>query len=170
MHNELFSIGPLHFHMYGLMTAVGIICAYLVLVFRSGKAKRKGFHQEDIIKLIIFCLVFGYLGSKILYLLTILPQIIEDPSLILRSITDGWVIFGGILGGMFGGWLFCKLSHRDAGVYFDMAFPSVALAQGFGRLGCFFAGCCYGMPTTGPIAIVFKNSDYAPNNVPLVPT
>ena len=46
----------------------------------------------------------------------------------------------------------------------------MALAQGFGRLGCFLAGCCYGRVTESSFAIVFKDSAYAPNNVPLLPT
>ena len=55
---------------------------------------------------------------------------------------------------------------------FDLTMPSVALAQGFGRIGCFLAGCCYGMEVSenNPIAVVFRESAYAPNNVPLLPT
>lgn len=48
--------------------------------------------------------------------------------------------------------------------------PSVALAQGFGRIGCFLAGCCYGQETNSALSITFHNSDFAPNNVALVPT
>ena len=48
--------------------------------------------------------------------------------------------------------------------------PAVALAQGLGRLGCFFAGCCYGRETDAWYGITFRNSKFAPNNVKLVPT
>ena len=48
--------------------------------------------------------------------------------------------------------------------------PSVALAQGFGRIGCFLAGCCYGVQTDSAFGIVFKTSKYAPNGIRLVPT
>ena len=48
--------------------------------------------------------------------------------------------------------------------------PSVALAQGFGRIGCFLAGCCYGKETESAIGIVFHDSAYAPNDVSLLPT
>ena len=54
--------------------------------------------------------------------------------------------------------------------YADLVLPSVALAQGFGRIGCLLAGCCYGLQTDGAFCIVFKDSDFAPNNVPLLPT
>jgi phosphatidylglycerol:prolipoprotein diacylglycerol transferase len=48
--------------------------------------------------------------------------------------------------------------------------PSVALAQGFGRIGCFLAGCCYGRETDTAIGIAFHNSPIAPNGVKLIPT
>ena len=48
--------------------------------------------------------------------------------------------------------------------------PSVALAQGFGRIGCFLSGCCYGRETNCPLSITFRESDFAPNGVPLIPT
>ena len=54
--------------------------------------------------------------------------------------------------------------------YFDLVMPSVALAQGFGRIGCFLAGCCYGRETDSALGIVFHNSSYAPNGVKLLPT
>ena len=154
MYNDLFSIGPVTFHMYGLMTAIGIVAAYLMM---ERRARQKQFTEEEssrTLGLILFCLIFGYLGSKILYVLTILPQLVQDPSLFRHSLTGGWVIFGGLLGGKF----------------FDLAFPAVALAQAFGRVGCFFAGCCYGVETDSAFSVVFSHSDFAPNHVHLVPT
>ncbi|MBR0398923.1 MAG: prolipoprotein diacylglyceryl transferase [Eubacterium sp.] len=167
MYNDLFSIGPVTFHTYGLMTAIGIIAAYFTLEYR---AKKKGLDFEKAFGLLIWCLIFGYLGSKCLYCLTILPQLAADPSLFLRSLTNGWVVYGGILGGMLGGWLFCRRNRLPAWKFFDTALASMALAQGFGRIGCFFAGCCYGAETHSRFCITFHHSDYAPNGVPLIPT
>ena len=53
---------------------------------------------------------------------------------------------------------------------FDTLMPSVALAQGFGRIGCLLAGCCYGKETSGAFSITFHTSAFAPNGVALVPT
>lgn len=167
MHNDLFTIGPFTFHLYGLMSAIGILAAYF---FIEHRAKKKGLAFERAFGLLIYCLIFGYLGSKLLYFLTILPRIIEDPSLILRSLTDGWVVFGGILGGIFGGYIYCKKRQLPAWSFFDIGLTGVALAQGFGRVGCFFAGCCYGCETSSPFHTTFIDSQFAPNGVPLVPT
>ena len=48
--------------------------------------------------------------------------------------------------------------------------PAVAFAQGCGRIGCFFAGCCYGRQTDSWFHIMYTHSQFAPNNVWLIPT
>ncbi|MNT22111.1 Prolipoprotein diacylglyceryl transferase [compost metagenome] len=54
--------------------------------------------------------------------------------------------------------------------YFDLIIPSVALAQGFGRIGCFLAGCCYGQETSSWFGVVFPENSFAPSGVALIPT
>ena len=102
MYNELFSIGPFTVHMYGLMIAIGVIAAY---VTAERRAKKKGLNSDKIFDLVIWCLIFGFLGSKILYCLTTLPSIIADPMSVIRNFGDGWVVYGGILGGILGAYL-----------------------------------------------------------------
>lgn len=80
------------------------------------------------------------------------------------------MVYGGIIGGILVGWLYCRIKKLKFLEYFDLMMPSIALAQGFGRIGCFLAGCCYGKETSGPLAVTFTNSDFAPNNVALIPT
>ena len=48
--------------------------------------------------------------------------------------------------------------------------PQIALAQGFGRIGCFLAGCCYGKPTDSHFGVVFPVEAIAPSGIPLIPT
>ena len=64
----------------------------------------------------------------------------------------------------------CRVKKLDFWQYIDLTAPSMALAQGFGRIGCLLAGCCYGRPATSAFAITFHNSAFAPNNIALVPT
>lgn len=166
MHNELLTIGPFTVYGYGLMIAIGIILAYFMAEYR---ARKLGLKDEMVFSLVICCVVFGFLGSKVLYTLTQLKEILADPSLILEF-ADGWVVYGGIIGGIFGAWVCCKFHHVHLLDYLDLAAPACALAQGFGRIGCFLAGCCYGMEYDGIFSITFHNSAYAPNNVALLPT
>ena len=167
MYNDLFTIGNITLHTYGLMTAIGILAAYFSAEYR---AKKKGLPYEKVFGLVISCCIVGYLCSKILYMITILPDLIQSPGIFWSSLAGGWVVIGGILGGILGGFLYCKWQKLAIWKFFDLGMASVALAQGFGRIGCFFAGCCYGAETDSWFSVTFKNSSFAPNNVPLIPT
>ncbi len=166
MKNELLTIGPVTIYGYGLMIAIGALSAYITTEYR---AKKRGMKYELVFNLFIWALVGGMIGAKVLYYITQLKEIIADPSLLL-DISHGFVVYGGIIGGIFSGYLFIRKHKLNFLEYFDLVMPSIALAQGFGRLGCVLAGCCYGNETDSAFHIIFRESDFAPNNVPLIPT
>lgn len=166
MKNDLFTIGKFTIHGYGLMIGIGIIAAYGSAVYR---ARRKGLDEDVLDGLAIWAVLSGLLGAKLLFYITSFKEILADPS-ILWNFADGFVVYGGIIGGILGGYLYAKRKKISFVKYADLVLPSVALAQGFGRIGCLLAGCCYGLPTDGAFCIVFKDSDFAPNHVPLLPT
>lgn len=166
MKNELLKIGPFVVHGYGLMIAIGIMAAYLSVEYR---AKMKGLRHDLIFNLTIWCALGGILGAKLLYILTQIKDIINDPSVLLQ-VSEGFVVYGGIIGGIFSGYLFTRKHKLNFLEYFDIVMPSIALAQGFGRIGCLLAGCCYGLETKSPFNLVFPHSDYAPSDIHLIPT
>lgn len=166
MKNELFSIGSFTVHGYGLMIAIGVIAAYLV---GTRRAKRYDLDPEQVFDLVLFGVLGGFLCAKILYLITILDQVIDDPSVILDT-ADGFVVYGGIIGGIFTGWVVCRIKKLHFLKCLDLLVPSIALAQGFGRIGCLLAGCCYGKETASALSITFTDSSFAPNGVALIPT
>ncbi len=166
MWNEIVSIGPFTVYGYGLMIAIGILAAYYMGEYR---AKSCGVDKERIFGLVIWAVVAGVIGGKVLYWITQFKEILEDPAILL-DLQNGFVIYGSLIGGIVGIILYCMKNKLNFWAYFDLAMPSVALAQGFGRIGCFLAGCCYGMERDCPISVVFQNSPYAPNGVPLLPT
>lgn len=167
MHNELLTIGPFTIYGYGLMIAVGIVAAYILAEIR---AKKRGMPYEQILSLVLWCVIGGFFSAKLLFWLTQYKEIWVDPAFVVRTLGDGFVVYGGILGGILSGYLFCKRQKLNFLQFFDLIMPSVALAQGFGRLGCLLAGCCYGKEAKCMPSITFQQSDFAPNGVPLIPT
>lgn len=166
MYNDLFSIGGITIHGYGLMIGIGFVAAYFMTEYRAGK---RGMDGDKIISIALWTIVTGLVCAKLLYYITIFDDILKNPRLLL-DLGDGFVVYGGIIGGIFGGWLCCRIYRLPFLKYFDLVIPSVALAQGFGRIGCLLAGCCYGIHADTPISIVFSHSDFAPNGIPLIPT
>src|SRR5699024_1956187 len=160
------TIGGLTVHGYGLMIGIGFIAAYLMTEFRARKYRM---NTDIVFTLFISSVVFGLLGAKVLYYLTILDRIIKDPGVILDEM-EGFVVYGGIIGGVLAGYVVCRIKKEKFWQYFDLIAPAIALAQGFGRIGCLLAGCCYGKETDSPLSITFHTSDFAPNNVALIPT
>ena len=163
---ELFSIGPVTVYSYGLMTAIGIIVA---VVLGERLVKKQNLAEEGfVLGLGIACVIGGYASSKLLFWITILPEILENPAKML-DFSTGYVVFGGLIGGTLTGFIYCKLKKTDFWKIFDIVAPLVALAQFFGRIGCFLAGCCYGLPSEGPLGVTFSNSLYASSGVKLFP-
>lgn len=156
MKSVLFEIGPFKVHGYGLMIAIGIILAEYV---GEKRAKKLGLREDMILNLTMWCAAGGFLGAKLLYVITDFGEIISG-KLSISDILYGFVVYGGIIGGIFSGWLYTKVHKFDFWKYFDLVMPSIALAQGFGRLGCFLAGCCYGKPTNAWYGMEFNHSVY----------
>ncbi len=165
MYNELITIGNFTIHSYGLLITIGFISAMIISSYMS---KKYNLNKEEITNLALIIIVSGIIGAKVLYCLVNIKDIIKNPNFLLSG--DGFVVYGGIISALVISFLYCKKRKLDFLSYTDLILPSVFIAQGFGRLGCFFAGCCYGKEYNGFGSIIFRNSTYAPNNIGLFPT
>lgn len=162
---DLFSIGKFTIHTYGVMIAIGIILCVILGTYRAKKLEMK---SEPVLDISILCVVTGFLGAKLLFVLISLKQFLEDPLSVLGS--SGFVVYGGIIVGVLAAMIYCRVKKLQFFQYFDLLAPSVSIAQAFGRLGCFFAGCCYGKETDLPIGVVFPENSFAPAGINLIPT
>jgi phosphatidylglycerol:prolipoprotein diacylglycerol transferase len=164
MFNDWFKIGSFTIHGYGVMIAIGILAAFFVA---ERQAKKHDLDPDLADTLIFVVMISGFLCSKITFCLINWNEFIKNPRAFLGA--DGWVVYGGIIGGFIGSWIYCKIKKIDFLAYFNLLLPEAALAQGFGRIGCFFAGCCYGKPTD-QFGVVFPPGSLAPSGVRLIPT
>ena len=101
MKNDLFTIGSITIHGYGLMIGIGIIAAYYLAEYRANK---RGMDVDMILSIAICGVVCGILGAKLLYYVTIFDEILANPKKLL-DISDGFVVYGGIIGGVLGGYV-----------------------------------------------------------------
>lgn len=167
MYNDLFTIGNITIHGYGLMIGIGILAAFGMAMYR---APRKGLNKDYLFDMGFVGVLGGILGAKLLYIIIDLPAIIENPSMLL-NVSEGFVIYGGIIGGILTPYIYNRIKKKGVFIeYLDLAIPSIPLAQGFGRIGCFLAGCCYGRETESVFGIVFPQGSFAPAGVKLLPT
>lgn len=162
----LFEFWGVKIYGYGLMIMIGIIAAIFLFSYRS---KKKQYNDDNIWDMSILAIIFGIIGGKVLYIVTDIKYIIAQPS-VLKNIGNGFVIYGAIFGGILAVYLYSRKKGWNILNVFDLVIPSLPLAQGFGRIGCFLAGCCYGSVTTLPIGVEFHNSPFVPANVHVHPT
>ena len=164
MYNDLFSVGPFTVHGYGLMIGLGVLAAVL---WGGRRAKNHGRSDDFMISMALWVIVFGFVGSKILFVITEWRSFLADPLSLLGS--EGFVVYGGLIGGLLAAYIYCRVHHENILEWLDYLVPGVALAQAFGRVGCFLAGCCYGKACDCAISVVFPAGSFAPAGVPLLP-
>lgn len=159
--------------MYGVMILLGTAAA-LICIRVSGS--RRAFPEANRELALTYTVLGMAVGAKALYLLTVLPELISElpflvtmPQAFLQKyLLGGFVFYGGLFGALATAWLYCRY-HRLS--FYDLCriiLPAGALFHVFGRLGCFFMGCCYGCKSEA-FGVTFAHSEIAPNGVPLVP-
>lgn len=155
------SICNIKIPLYGTCILAGILLTGLIC---WQLCKRR---QQDFLNLILISAVViaaGFTGAKLLYILVSYPLkfffkvtlsliFSKDPS----KLASGFVFYGGLILGIPAYFLGVKLAQCKTFEYVDYYAFSIPLVHGFGRLGCFCAGCCYGIPYEGIFAVHYKN-------------
>lgn len=140
--------------VYGLVSVLGIIAAAAVgFVLAKKKA-------VDLYDLLITAVIGGLgllVGAHLLYAITRAGDIASAFSLYstfdstwefikyILDISSGMVFYGGLYGGLLAGYLWIRRKHHPIKIYGDIFAVVIPLFHAFGRVGCFFAGCCYGV-------------------------
>ena len=63
----------------------------------------------------------------------------------IQYLFGGAVYYGGLITGMLAGLLLARKKKLDNDRYADVAAAAIPLFHGFGRIGCFLGGCCFGV-------------------------
>lgn len=129
---------------YTLFAFIGSLIAIIFIYFRLDK-----FHIAFTVflKLIFLCFIGGLIGSKMLFVITQVPYLINQFSivrLLLLILQSGFVFYGGLFGVIITIILYTKKDTVLRSNIFKAAVPAIPLFHVFGRIGCFLAGCCYG--------------------------
>ncbi|MDW7710881.1 MAG: prolipoprotein diacylglyceryl transferase [Deferrisomatales bacterium] len=168
MYPILFQHGRLTLFTYGLLLAAGFLAA-LWLVGRE--ARRRGLDPRQLQDLGVLVIVGAIVGSRLLYVLLEWEHFLRHPLEILALWKGGLVFYGGFGGAVLAALWYVRRKRLPLWTTADVVAPAVALGQTFGRLGCFFAGCCYGAPCALPWAVTFTDPrGLAPLGVALHPT
>ena len=160
-------IGKLNIDLYTVFLCVGIIAALITFRLFSDYKKMYWKLQNFTIITAVLSIVGGY-GSAVLF--QGFYNFLDDPSsgFVLNNGT-GATFYGGLIGGAgcflliyfgIGAFFFDdKIHTKSFFVIADIAAAAIAVAHGFGRLGCLMAGCCHGAETDAWYGVYFKGYD-----------
>lgn len=137
-------------HSYGLMLAIAFLGGIALAQRRS---HLEGIEKKDIGDLAIGLIIAALVGSRLFYHLFEVPP--ENFMDIFAVWKGGLVIYGGIICATLTVWYMMRRRKMAVGRTFDVFAAPLALGIFFGRLGCFFAGCCYGNATNAACGVVF---------------
>lgn len=156
---------------YGAMIATGIVISNILaitLILRMYELD-----LNDFIILEAYCFLGAFLGAKILYLIVSYKEIKWNRFFDLHYFNvlmqSGFVFYGGMIGGLCAILVAGKVHKINYKNYVQHCVFLIPLIHCFGRIGCFLAGCCYGIPYHGLCAVTFPSNSLAPSGIPLFP-
>lgn len=168
MHPVLFKVGPITIYTYGALIAVGALVGFLYAVRQSRRQFGTTFDQMN--ALFIWLVVASVVGGKLFL-------IFENPSLYLQKpgkllSGSGFVFYGSLLCAIPTMWWFFRKHRIPVLPMLDIMAVVTCIVHGFGRLGCFMAGCCYGKPTALAFGVTFTHPACQANplHTPLFPS
>ena len=174
MFPKLISIGSFFIPTYGTLVAIGFLAALWVV---TRLAKRAKLPSERDTNLAIYCALAGLAGAKLFMILFDFKAYWNDLGSLfsLTTLQAAGVYQGGFVVAFAVALLYMRRQHLPILATCDVFAPGIALGQAIGRIGCFSAGCCWGLAAHVPWAVTFHNPQAAeltgvPLGIPLHPT
>lgn len=162
--------GPIWIHSYGLMIAVGFL-VFVYFLYNNPK-RSKLISDELFFNSLFLGLLSGVAGGRAIFVLYEWDLFKDNVWQVFYPWVGGFGILGSIIGVIICLSIYFKLNKVPVLNVFDLVGMYAGLLEGFGRIGCFMAGCCYGMPAslTCACSVQFSNvHGLAPLGIPLHP-
>lgn len=144
---------------YGFMLFLGMASA---IALASWRAEREGVSTDLIWDMAFVLFIVGIAGGRLFYLVQKREEVfanVNDVRSLFNAVFNlsqgGLVLYGALLGGAAAFFSFCHYRRVSPLGLLDIITPSIFVGIGFGRIGCFLNGCCYGDECSLPWAVQF---------------
>jgi prolipoprotein diacylglyceryl transferase len=149
-------LGPVPLRAYAFCIIAGVFVA--VAIGQRRWAARGG-GPSEIADLAAVVVPVGLVGARIYHVITSPAKYLKDPVEVFYVWHGGLGIWGGVLGGAFAGWVWCRRRGWDAGALADALAPALPVAQAIGRIGNYFNQELFGRPTHLPWGLTVSPSN-----------
>ncbi len=131
---------------YGVMVLLGLLAGIGITIVRGGQL---GLVPDLIIGLGFWMMLGGIVGARLFYVVqkwSDHPQVDWQHRLfdIFKLTEGGLVIYGGVIGGLVAGIIFCRRQRLPILATADLIAPGFLIGLSLGRIGCLLHGCCFG--------------------------
>lgn len=152
MCRDLFHIGPVPIHSYGVLLAIGFLVAYWML---SRRSEAYGLPRDRMSDVALWALVGGIIGARFFFVVQEWHTFADKPWYSVFNIMEGGMTsYGGYAFGFLTVWFWSRRTKLPLLVLLDALTIPVLVASAIGRIGCFLNGCCFGSECDLPWAVV----------------
>lgn len=165
-------VGPIVIGWYVIMVTMAFLTVIGWLVWQNHR--RQLMSSKTLLLVVIMIVISGIFFAKLAHIIDFFRYYRQNPGQLLGGFfsSDGWAIWGAVLGAAASLWIYSKVSHKFRfNLLVDLMAPGIILAQAVGRVGCTLNGCCYGIESTSPLAVIYTSPNTnAPVGIPVLPT
>lgn len=168
MYPILFEFGSVKVFSYGFCIMLGAFGAYLYAIQQS---KKLTISSDTISEIALLIIVSAYAGGKVFLWFSDWDYYMKHPSKMIELSGSGFVFYGSFIFSITALLIFFRYKKLKPAPLFDILAVCTAIVHSFGKIGCFFAGCCYGKICTPGIGVSYTMdiSQARPLHTPLYP-
>jgi phosphatidylglycerol:prolipoprotein diacylglycerol transferase len=149
--------GGIEITWHGLFTAVGVVMGVAVATWF---ARRSGYKEDQIYNVALALVIGGIIGARLLYVIENWSDFEDDLGNIFEVNTGGISIYGALIGGTIGAWLYAVLSRvRNIPKAADIAAIGGIMGMAVGRIGDIINGEHFAETTDLPWGVVYTHKD-----------
>lgn len=131
---------------YGVMVLLGLLSGIGITVHRG---RSLGISSDFIVGLGFWMMLGGVVGARSFYVIQKWDEFSryafgERLVAIIKLTEGGLVIYGGVIGGIVAGCVYCLMNRKPVRAFGDLIAPAFLIGYSFGRIGCLLNGCCFG--------------------------
>ncbi|MDE2802186.1 MAG: prolipoprotein diacylglyceryl transferase [Chloroflexota bacterium] len=129
---NIFEAGGIILSWHGLFSVIAVAVA----VWLTTKlAPRNGISADDVLSVAVWAIIGGVIGARLLHIIDKLDYYTANPLDIFAIWSGGIAVWGGVLGGLLGGWVYASRAGIVRGRLADVTAPGLLLAMAIGRIG-----------------------------------
>ncbi|NLE74388.1 MAG: prolipoprotein diacylglyceryl transferase [Actinobacteria bacterium] len=164
----IFRLGPFEIRWYGVFITTAIVVGFAIT---ARDAKRRGFNPQDIWMSMIWTVIGGLIGARLVHVFDNLSYYIQNPGRLFGFQVIGLAIYGALAGGAGAFVLYMRHRKLPALKLLDCGAVAMPIAQVVGKFANLINGDTWGSPTELPWGIIYTNPNtMLPNDLLGVPT